>query len=168
MDARGIPYPAPGDRFTAKQMAAVAAMLSVVDRRSEGKRLADLGITVREFDTWLLDEHFSNYLRDRSERLLSNTQYAAHMGLVKGARNGNIASIKYMNEMTGRFDPAKDAQVNVQVVMHQFIEVIQEYVKDPITLHKIASKMSSIASRANANSSMTQTINVVPLRELKS
>lgn len=147
MKARGINYPAPADRFTPEQMAAAAAMSDFTDRRSDEKKLRDLGITTRQWATWLQDEEFAGYMRDRSEVMLKNTTYLAHQGLIKGVRNGNIAAIKMHNEITGRYNPDREDQINVRVLLHTFIEVIQKHVKDPLTLHNIATELSSIASR---------------------
>lgn len=145
--ARGILYPSAADRFTPEQMHAAATMLDPYDRRSEQKKLADLGITTREWSQWLQDSAFAEYLRARSELMLTNSMHEAHKGLIKGIRNGNVASIKTYYEITGRHDPNKESAVNIGVILHTFIEVIQKFVKDPITLHAIATELSNIASR---------------------
>lgn len=144
--ARGIIYPAMGDRLTPAQMHAIAVMTDLVDRRSDEKKLRDIGVTTRQWATWLQDDEFAAYLRDRSERLLDNSIFEAHKGLLKGVRNGNVASVKAMYEITGRFRPNEEAQIDVRRVLHTFIEVIQKYVKDPITLHSIAMDLSQVAS----------------------
>jgi hypothetical protein len=65
---------------------------------------------------------------------------------MKGVRNGNVASVKTMYEITGRFRPNEEAQIDIRRVLHTFIEVIQKYVKDPIVLHAIATDLSDYAS----------------------
>lgn len=152
---RGITWPAIEDALTADQMHAIAAMTDLVDRRSDEKKLRDLGITTRKWATWLQDDQFATYLRDRSEKLLENSVHEAHKGLLKGVRNGNTASIKTLYEITGRFDPTKEAQIDVRRVLHTFIEVIQRYVKDPVMMHQIAMDLSQVASTESMSTGLT-------------
>lgn len=144
--ARGIVYPAASDKLTDQQMHAIAIMLDPYDRRSDAKKLADAGIKTRQWSTWLLDETFATYVNDRAERLLASSNFEAHKGLIKGARNGNVAAAKALHEITGRYRPNEEQQIDIRRVLHTFIEVIQKFVKDPIVLHAIAMELSQIAS----------------------
>jgi hypothetical protein len=144
--ARGIVYPAMQDKLTDEQMHAIAAMLDSYDRRSDVKKLGDIGITTRQWSTWMLEEDFASYVRDRSERMLEGSVFEAHKGLVKGARNGNIAAVKTLYEITNRYRPDQEQQIDIRRVLHTFIEVIQRYVKDPVVLQHIAMDLSSVAS----------------------
>lgn len=146
MAFRGITYPPLTDFLNERQMAAVATMTNFVDKRSDEKKLRDIGITTREWATWMLDENFQRYLTSRSERMLVGAQHEAHLGLIKGMRNGNVASVKLYNEMTGRYNPEADNQVNVKMLLHSFIEVLQRHIKDPIQLHGIATELATLAS----------------------
>ena len=128
-------------------MAAIAAMLNYADRRSDEKKLRDIGITTREWTSWLLDDDFAAYLSDRSERLLVASQHEAHLGLIKGIIGGNIASVKLYNEMTGRYNHEAENNFNVKVLLGSFIEVLQRHVTDPIVLHRIATEMNNVAAR---------------------
>lgn len=153
--ARGIVYPAADDRFTPEQMHAASIMLDMYDRRSEEKKLRDMGITTRQWSEWILDDNFAAYLNDRAEKMLSNSLFEAHKGLKKGVRNGNVASVKAMYEITGRFRPDQETQIDVRRVLHTFIEVIQKYVKDPVMLHAIAMDLSNVASAESYSNGLT-------------
>lgn len=155
LKARGINYPAAADKFTAEQMHAAAVMLDMVDRRSDEKKLRDLGITTRKWSQWLLDDEFAAYLADRSEKLLANSLPEAHKGLLKGVRNGNVAAVKTMYEVTGRYRPNEEVQIDVRRVLHTFIEIIQKYVKDPVLLHNIAMDLSQVASAESYSTGLT-------------
>lgn len=146
MKHRGITFPAAEDVLSPEQMSAIAAMLDYTDRRSDEKKLRDVGITTRQWTTWMLDDTFSDYLRERSERMLLNSQHEAHKGLLKGVRNGNVASVKYMNEMTGRYNPEADNNVNIRALLMGMIEILQKYIQDPIVLHGIATEMMNAAA----------------------
>lgn len=153
--ARGIIWPPAEDTFTPTQMHAAAAMLDMVDRRSDEKKLRDLGVTTRQWATWLQDDQFAEYLRDRSEKMLEHSVHEAHKGLLKGVRNGNVASVKALYEITGRYRPDEEQQIDVRRVLHTFIEVIQKYVKDPITLQSIAMDLSAFATAESYANGLT-------------
>lgn len=146
MKYRGIIYPAMEDVLSAEQMSAVAAMLDYTDRRSDEKKLRDVGITTRQWSAWMLNDNFAEYLSQRSERMLAASQFEAHKGLIKGVRNGNVASVKLFNEMSGRHNPEADNNVNIRVLMYSFIEILQKYVKDPVVMHQISTEMMNQAS----------------------
>lgn len=146
LDFRGIMYPPAEDRFTPEQMHAAAVMTDLIDRRSDEKKLRDMGITSRQWTTWIQDDAFAAYVNERSERMLANSVYEMHKGTMKGVRAGNVSAVKMGYEITGRFRPNEEVQIDIRRVLHTFIEVIQKYVKDPITLHSIAMELSQHAS----------------------
>lgn len=160
--ARGIMYPPAVDRFTPDQMHAAAAMLDLVDRRSDEKKLRDLGVTTRQWAQWQLDDDFAAYLRERSEKLLENSTHEAHKGLLKGVRQGNLASVKQWYEITGRYRPNETEQIDVRRVLQAFIEVIQKYVKDPIILNGIAMELSQIASTESYSNGLANQMVAAP------
>ncbi|MFG2268093.1 phBC6A51 family helix-turn-helix protein [Streptomyces sp. NPDC048720] len=152
---RGIVYPAMDDKLTDAQMHAIATMLDPLDRRSDAKKLADIGITTRQWATWLLDDQFAAYVHDRSEKLLANSVYEGHKGLIKGVRNGNVAAVKAMYEITGRYRPNEEQQIDVRRILHTFIEIIQKYVKDPVILHHLAMDLSQAASAESLSTGLS-------------
>lgn len=154
-NARGIVYPAMADKLTDSQMHAIAVMLDPYDRRSDEKKLRDMGIATRQWAMWMLEDDFATYLRDRSEKLLENGLFEAHKGLLKGARNGNIAAVKTYYEITGRYRPDEEAQIDIRRVLHTFIEVIQKYVKDPVLIHQIAMDLSSAATAESLSTGLS-------------
>jgi hypothetical protein len=153
--ARGIVYPAMQDKLTDEQMHAIAVMLDPYDRRSDEKKLRDIGIGTRQWAMWLLDDEFAAYVSDRAERLLQNTTFEAHKGVLKGARNGNVAAAKLHYEITGRYRPNEEQQIDVRRILHTFIEIIQKYVKDPVMLHAIAMDLAAAGSAESLSTGLT-------------
>ncbi|MGS2592228.1 phBC6A51 family helix-turn-helix protein [Streptomyces hebeiensis] len=143
MLVRGIVINSTG--LTQRQMAAASIMLNLADRRSEEKRLRDIGVTTEEFATWMQNSEFSNYMQQRSEVLISNSVHEAHMGLLRGVKQGNTASIKLFYELTGRYNANEESNVNVNLIIGRVIEAIQKHVSDPKTLNDLAVELSRIA-----------------------
>lgn len=160
--ARGIVYPAMEDKLTDSQMHAIAVMLDVYDRRSDEKKLRDIGVTTRQWSTWMLEESFASYVKDRSERMLEGSVFEAHKGLVKGARNGNVAAAKALYEITGRFRPDQEQQIDIRRVLHTMIEVLQRYIKDPVILQRIAMDLSAITDAESYSNGLANQMSANP------
>lgn len=142
LDSRGIVL---DEHLTPRQMAAASVMMNLTDRRSDEKKLRDIGVTSEEFTTWMQNTRFSNYMRERSELLVANSVHEAHMGLMRGVRQGNTASIKLYYELTGRYNPNEENNVNVRMLIGRVLEAIQKHVREPDTLNKLAVELSQLA-----------------------
>ncbi len=131
--------------LTARQMAAASVMMNLVDRRSNEKKLRDLGISTEEWTNWTQDARFTEYLRERSEVMINNSVHEAHIGLMRGVNQGNTASIKLYYELTGRYNPNEENNVNIRMVIGRVLEAIQKHIRDPEVLNALAVEMSQIA-----------------------
>lgn len=147
--------------LTPRQMAAASVMMNMTDRRSDEKKLRDLGISTEEWSNWMQNAAFSEYLRERAEVLVNNSIHTAHMGLLRGVNQGNTASIKLYYELTGRYDPNKEENVNIRMVIGRVLEAIQKHIRDPATLNALAIEMSQIA--IESGSSPVAKSSVVPV-----
>jgi hypothetical protein len=136
--------------LTQRQMAAAAIMLNLTDRRSDEKKLRDIGVSTEEFSTWMQNAQFVEYMRQRSEQLIASSVHEAHMGLLRGVRQGNTASIKLYYELTGRYNPNEENQVNVRLLIGRVLEAIQKHVKSPDTLNALAIDLSQLAIEAGS------------------
>lgn len=152
---RGIIYPAASDLFTPEQMHAAAAMTDIYDRRSDAKKLADIGVSTRQWSTWVRDDTFAQYVNELSEKTLANTLFEAHKGTMKGVRNGNVAAVRLAYEVTGRYRPNEEVQIDVRRILHTFIEIIQKHIKDPVLLHQIAMELSSAGQAESLSTGLT-------------
>lgn len=146
MDLRGIDINLKYGQLSAKQMAAVAIMMSYIDRRSDEKKLRDLGLSPKEWASWLQDETFARYLNNYSERLITNSTHEAHLGLVRSMRSGNTASIKLFYELTGRYKDDANNAVDTKLLIYKIIEIIQKYVKEPDVLASLSTEMMQLSA----------------------
>lgn len=137
--------------LTPRQLAAAAVMMNISDRRSDEKKLRDIGVSTEEWTNWLQNITFSEYLRDRSEVLVNNSIHDAHIGLLRGVKQGNTASIQLYYKLTGRYDPDAESNVNVRLVIGRVLEAIQKHIRDPQTLNALAVEMSQIAIESGSS-----------------
>lgn len=131
--------------ISSRQMAAASVMLNLTDRRSDEKKLRDIGVSTEEFSTWMLNHNFAKYMAERSEQMVANSIHLAHMGLLRGVNQGNTASIQLYYKLTGRYDPDQESNVNVRLVIGRVLEAIQKHVRDPNVLNSLAVELSQIA-----------------------
>lgn len=136
--------------LTPRQLQAADLILDRMDNRSRKKKLADIGVSTLVWNAWLHDEVFNDYLRRRGEQVLQINSHEAHLSLVENVQRGDLASIKYFNEITGRYVPVtpnsgKDAGVDVRQILMRVMEIIQIEVQDQAVQEKIANRLIALA-----------------------
>ncbi len=139
----------PNPRLTAIQLVAANALLDLTDNRSEKKKLQDLGISSKQYQSWLRDPVFSDYLRARAESLIGDVQHEAMLSLVDSVRAGRLDAIKYYHEITGRYVQQSansgGGQVgDLQTIIIRIIEIIDEEVTDPKVTSAIAGRLKAL------------------------
>lgn len=145
LDERGIIPPWSIQRnatgLTSEQISVIAVLMNPKDRRSDSKKLTDLGISTRKYGGWTHNKHYVAYATKVANNLLANVEGEAHMGLIRKVIAGDNAATKLYFEMTGRWNPAHESEVNMQTLMGRFVEIIQTHVRDPKILSKIAADL---------------------------
>jgi hypothetical protein len=171
LDERGIIPPwqlenSPGG-VTAEQLAAAASLTNIKDRRSDAKKLSDLGISTRKFNGWMHSRVFTEFLKVSANKLIENSEHEAHMGLLRGVNAGNQNAIKLFFEMTGRWNPAEENTVNLQMFMTKVIEIIQTHVTDPQILMALAADLQMASLETGINPKAIENV-TNPQRALES
>lgn len=136
-------------QLSPEQLQAANVILNQTDNRSRKKKLNDLRISPEKWETWLRDPAFQNYLRVRGEAVLGDHSHDAHLGLVERVQSGDLAAIKYYNEITGRFIPAKDKGIDVQSILLRVMEIIQRRVGDGDVQLQIADDLIELAKESS-------------------
>jgi len=116
-------------------------LLNLDDRRSQKKKMDDLQVSPAMFANWKKNPAFNDYMRERSEELLSGGVTGAHLALVETAATGDVSAIKLLYEITGRHTSGSQQIENVKVMLTRVIEAVQRHVKDPAILQAIANEI---------------------------
>lgn len=145
---RGIPWNNGNYRagLTATQQFAISIITNPTDKRSLKNKLASAGVTYPQYRAWLKDPLFSRYLNSLTEGMLVDHVGDLHTALMNRALNGDLAAIKYVYELNGRFDPASRQMADVSVLVEKIIEIVMRNVSDPVVLSKIAGEMRGVIS----------------------
>lgn len=153
--ARGIIHPSTEKNsttyLTKEQQAVIAALNNSRDTRSDVKKLNDLGVSARQFSGWMHNKRFTEHMRDSAENMLANSIADGHNALIRGVRKGDTNAIKLFFELTGRYNPAYENQVNLQEFMMNVIEAIQKHVHDPQILQALAAELQMISVANDVN-----------------
>lgn len=140
MRERGVAFV---DKFglSAEQSYLISLLTNPTDKRTLSAKLKAAGVPYNRYRAWLKDPFFKNYLNSLSERMLSDHQGDVLTQLTAKATSGDMRAIQFFLEVTGRHDPRRMAEVNVQSVLMQIVEVITKHVRNPETLRAIATEM---------------------------
>jgi putative insertion element HTH domain-containing protein len=158
------------------QLIAVNTMLDLVDTRSEKKKLQDLGISTQQWQMWLRDPTFSNYLHTRAENLLGDHSHEAHLALIDKIRMGDINAIKYYNEMTGKYVAQTSSGTGTtqltdfKQLLIRILEIINDEVDDQRVAFNIAERFKALINAQHMADQLTEQQivkpEIAPAREL--
>ncbi len=143
---RGIAPSKANSRLSDEQLAAANLILNFADRRSKATKLKALGLTPTQWDGWLRQKNFKEYLNNRTGEMLDNNHDVANTGLLSAVERGEAQALKLYYEMTGIYKQ-DSPQANINVIMTLLIEVIQREVNDSDVLRRIAAGFELVMLR---------------------
>lgn len=148
-----VPVGTPG--LTPKQLAVINVMLDTLDNRSEKKKLADFKVSTQQWQAWLRDPAVQHYLRERTEGALDDNQFNAHLALIDRVREGDLGSIKYFNELTGRYISGGDKAIDAQFIVTRVLEIVIKYVDDPVKLEAMSEELMALGRATSTARQLT-------------
>lgn len=137
LDQRGIRLPSPDDKLTPAQIAAIATLSNFTDARSRSAKLRDLGISTAQWQGWLKNKHFKQFLHELASNNFVDNVDAVQEGLLNAARRGSTDAVKLYMEMTGRYTGQSQEVLNLKIILSRLLEAIQMHVKDPNVIREI-------------------------------
>lgn len=143
--ADGITEP-PVD-FSKAQLAAIMTMTDYLDQRSSTTKLKQLGLTTTQWNAWMKESKFKDYVHEISAKNFTDGVHMAQVGLAKKLESGDVNAIKYYYEVTGRYNGGEAGnQQNIRIVLTKLVEVLQRRIKDPELLAQIGRDFDTILS----------------------
>lgn len=168
LERRGISLPGTIQGLSAEQLAVANVILDFTDDRPQKKKLADFNISTQRYNGWLKQPAFQQYIRGRAEALLGNVQHEAHAALLKNVQRGDLNSIKLYYELTGRWSPRTQGDVNVQLLIMRVIESVQKNVKDPVAIQAIANDIAAFLPGNNViDTTPVEVPQTIPMRSIE-
>lgn len=146
MSMRGIIMPSEIEDLTSEQMAAILSVTNYLDKRSQASKLKALGITNQQWQGWLVNPKFKQYLHNTSSSTFNDALHTAQEGLMRKVEAGDVNAVKFYMEMTGRYTESGGQVENLKVIISRLIEVIQRHIKDPEQLRAISTDFNTVLS----------------------
>lgn len=128
-----------------RQLMVLTLVTDLSDRRGLNTKLRQASVPGWEWEQWLSDPKFAKVVRSQSEDLLVSHNPLINMALVQRAEGGDLPSIKYVNELTGRWDPDAKQAINVREMLMGVIDILNNSIKDPELLREIGGKLAALS-----------------------
>ncbi|SRR6266498_364365 len=112
--------------LTQEQLACISVMTDVTNRASPTAKLKRLNIPYAKYRGWLKQQTFNDMIRAVAGNALLEAIPIAEVKLAEGAMAGDLNYIKYLNEITGRYNPAQQQAVDAQALMAAMVDAAQE------------------------------------------
>jgi hypothetical protein len=140
MRSLGIEVDREDTGLTAEQLGLLTILSNPADGRDLKRKLSHAGITWAKYQVWLEQPVFKEYHSKIIGKALQQAIPMAEQQLAAKMVAGDLTAIKYGFEVSGRHDPNGKKQVDAQQLLAVLLEVIEEEVKDPDILRRIAAK----------------------------
>lgn len=133
-----------------RQIMLANLLLNLHDRRSIREKLKIVEVSSQQYNAWMRQPQFTEFLRKRGEALFKNSDHEAYKSLVTAVGRGDINALKLFFEMRGIYQPRLQIDVNIEAIMLRVVEVVSKYVTDPELLITIASELEDAMPQKSA------------------
>ena len=123
---RGVPWDEMGG-LSSKQMMAIAVMTDPTNKKPPAAKLKSVGVEYGEYRAWLRQPTFSNYVKNVTEQMVGDHIADMQVALTNKAMGGDLNAIKFVYEMTGKYDPASREVIQLQAVIRMLLEVLSRH-----------------------------------------
>jgi hypothetical protein len=133
-------------QLTPQMQLALSELSDYTSGESLQVRLRKLGIKWIEYQGWLKYKPFQDRMQELAEEAMKNASATAMIGLSERAHVSD-SSLKYMLQLTGRYDPNRQGQADVRAFLNVVVEIIQKYLSDvPDKMRAIAGELAVLTS----------------------
>jgi hypothetical protein len=146
--AAGIPWVGSQDTLTTEQHYVINIVLDPTNKGSLKNRLDKAGVTYAKWQGWMKQPAFKAAVNRLFADTLENVMPSIQNSLINQAERGNMHAIKFVYELTKRWDPNGNNSQDLVVLIGQVIEIVTKHVTDPDTLVKIGSELQGLSMRA--------------------
>lgn len=156
--------------LTTEQLLVANMIMNVLDKTSIREKLKTVStalgksITVQTYNGWLNQASFRAYIQKRAEKQFGAADPSALMAHIKAINDGDMNAVKLYYEMTGRYNPRLQVDVNIESVIVSVVEIISRHVTDPEALQAIASDIERLELGPGA-SKMNNSIIDIPVSQ---
>lgn len=141
VEARGLPpvgsfsVPKVQQRVVDPMFAAYCVhILNTLDKRPIAAKLKELGVSTTKWNALLNNKMNKAYYESRLNAMFKDTEMSAKMGLIRNVESGDLAAIKYFNEVSGVYRPNQEILLNLGVIIGKIMEILASQVDSQVLL----------------------------------
>jgi hypothetical protein len=121
----------------------IMCTVSGKSKAAKFKDLATVGVTEKTWNAWMNIPSYYKYAEDIINSQLDKvTDLDAKAALARNVANGDLQSIKYYHEFTGRFRPTDQNAINFSLLLGFLLEILVKNVSAE-TFDKIAGELEN-------------------------
>jgi Ni,Fe-hydrogenase III component G len=145
LGVRGVNFNQEADEaiLTPQQILTANVLLNTLDKSSIRQKLEGIGVTTTQYQGWLNDKTFKAYLKNRAEVIFAGAEPNALLGIVKAVEGGDLKAIQFFMEVTGRYNPRLQIEVNVDTIINRVVDVVSRYVSAEV-MERIAMDLEGV------------------------
>lgn len=110
-----------------RQVILANLLMNVGDRRSLRQKLQDVSVTMQQYNAWMRQAPFQDYMRKRAEEQFKSTDPAAYMALIKNIDRGDMKALQMFFEMRGIYNPRTQVDVNLDSIMMRVVSILERF-----------------------------------------
>lgn len=122
---------------------ACSLICDTADKRSTAAKLKSLGLTTKQWQALLRQPGHADYFQKRLNIAFGDTEHAAKLSLAKNVESGDLQSIKYYHEFTGKYKPQNETNLNLVFLLGRLMEILSKRI-DPAVLAEIADEIETV------------------------
>lgn len=147
--------------LSAIQLLTIHTLVDAKDTRSHRKKLAELGVTTRQYNAWLRNPVFQQYLSNLTKEMMGSSVSEIRLALIDQATAGNIKAIEYAFEYMGEFTKqpervitSTNSQFDPTTFIVNIIEILDEEIDDKNLAFRIAERLRQVSAMYNMAGSL--------------
>lgn len=122
---------------------AVTIICDTADKRSTSAKLKAIGLTTKQWQALLRKPEHDDYFQKRLNEAFGQTEQNAKLSLAKNVEAGDLPSIKYYHEFTGKYRPNNETALNLAFLLGRLMEILAKRI-EPGLLAEIADEIDTV------------------------
>lgn len=145
---RGVPWASEAG-LTTRQMLALSVMTDPTNKKNPAAKLRTVGVTYAEYRAWQRNPAFKAKLERIINNMVGDHISDMQVALVNKATNGDLNAIKFVYEMTGKYDPASKEVVQLRALVASLLEILSKHLStQPEVMAAVATDIQQILPKA--------------------
>lgn len=122
---------------------ATSIITDTIDKRSTAAKLKGLSLTSKQWQALLKIPGHKEYFEKRLNLAFNDTHQTSLLSLSKNVEAGDLQSIKYFHEFTGKYRPQTETVINLSIIIGRLMEILSKRLS-PEDLNQIADEFDSV------------------------